>query len=286
MNEPEPIPEGWEDGTVESNGIDLHYVRTGGSGPPLVVAHGVFDDGLCRLPLARDLEDDYDVILYDARGHGRSDAPVEGYDIENRVADLVDLIDGLELQNPYLFGHSMGGETVAATAAHHPDLPRAVVLVDPAGMLTDDDGDDTESEDRAEEDADPAEWDTEARIEWWHDHTKEQLMAEDDGLRAYVESGREELAALLADARLRVSPNIVAVFDHDGVDPSQDYARITSPTLILKADDDEAGRERDRELADTLPNGQLVHVQDAGHCVFRDDRGTATRELREFLGSH
>lgn len=43
-SEPTPLPDEWERGTIESNGIDLHYVRTGGEGPPLVVAHGVFDD--------------------------------------------------------------------------------------------------------------------------------------------------------------------------------------------------------------------------------------------------
>lgn len=269
MTDSAPLPDDWAEGRVEANGVELHYVRTGGEGPPLVVAHGVFDDGRCRVPLVRELADEYDVVAYDACGHGRSDAPEEGYWLADRVADLVGLVDALDLDDPYLFGHSMGGDTVAATAARHPGLPRAVVMVDPAGMLRSDET--------------PDDWDVRAQIEWWHDHTKEELLEADEGLRAYVEDGREELASLLADARLRVSPNIAALFDADWVDPAETYPDIEAPTLILRADADEAGRERERDLAAHLPDGRLVHVDGAGHTVFRDARETATAALRRFL---
>lgn len=55
------------------------------------------------------------------------------------------------------------------------------------------------------------------------------------------------------------------------------------PTLVLKADADEAEREREQEVADHLSNGRLVHVEDAGHCVLWDERERATEELRAFL---
>ena len=64
----------WHSGFVESNGIRLHYTRTGGDKPPLVLAHGVTDAGLCWTPLAEALAPEYDAIMVDARGHGRSDA--------------------------------------------------------------------------------------------------------------------------------------------------------------------------------------------------------------------
>lgn len=266
------LPTAWEEGTVEANGIDVHYTRTGGDGPPIVIAHGVFDDGPCRTPLARDLADDYDVIMYDARGHGRTDAPETGYDIENRVADLVGLIEALGLEDPYLFGHSMGGDTVAATAARHPELPRAVVMEDPGAMLEhDDDG----------REGVPA-WARE-RIDRWNDSTKEELLVEDDELREHREAGKSELASLLADARLRVSQNVTGVFENDSISVSETYSAIEAPTLVIKADADEEGKRRDRERASHLTNGRLVHVEDTGHCVFRDDREAATRELRAFL---
>ena len=42
----------WQTGIVEANGVRLHYTRTGGDKPPVVLAHGVTDDGLCWSPVA------------------------------------------------------------------------------------------------------------------------------------------------------------------------------------------------------------------------------------------
>src|SRR3954451_3929160 len=53
----------WQDGEVATNGITLHYTRTGGDKPPLVLAHGFSDDGLCWTPVAEALEADYDIVM-------------------------------------------------------------------------------------------------------------------------------------------------------------------------------------------------------------------------------
>jgi len=78
----------WQSGEVEANGIRLHYTRTGGAKPPVVLAHGFSDDGLCWTPVAEALAPEYDVIMVDARGHGRSSAPEQGYSATIQAADL------------------------------------------------------------------------------------------------------------------------------------------------------------------------------------------------------
>src|SRR3954468_15126333 len=98
----------WPAGDIEVNGLRLHYSRTGGDKPPLVLAHGVTDDGLCWTPVAEALEMDYDVIMVDARGHGGSDAPEAGYDSATQAADLAGVIAALGLHKPAILGHSMG----------------------------------------------------------------------------------------------------------------------------------------------------------------------------------
>jgi pimeloyl-ACP methyl ester carboxylesterase len=272
--ESDPVPAGWEEGDARSNGIDLHYVRSGGDGPPLVVAHGVFDDGRCRLPLARDMAGDYDVVLYDARGHGLSDAPAGGYDAATMAEDLVGLVDALGLEEPHLLGHSMGGDAVATAAARHPDLPRAVVLVEPAGLMYrngDEDAVGTTAADARE------------LIGGWQGATEADILAEDDELRGYVEDGRGELASLLAGARRRVSPAVDALFDAALADPDDLYPQFEAPALVLRGDVDAEARGRDHEFVDGIPGVQLVHVDGAGHTVFRDARSNATSELRAFL---
>lgn len=272
--ESDPVPAGWEEGDARSNGIDLHYVRSGGDGPPLVVAHGVFDDGRCRLPLARDMARNYDVILYDARGHGLSDAPDEGYDAATMAEDLVGLVGALGLEDPRLFGHSMGGDAVAVAAARHPDLPRAIVLVEPAGLMY---------RNGEEDEVGTTAMDARELIGGWQDATEADLLAEDDELRGYVEDGREEIASLLAGARLRVAPAVDALFDAALADPDDLYPQFEAPALVLRGDVDAEARGRDHEFVGGIPGVDLVHVDGAGHTVFRDARSNATRELRAFL---
>src|SRR5439155_22026915 len=115
----------WLSDDVTANGLRIHYYRTGGYKPPLLLSHGATDSGLCWTRVARDLESDYDVILPDARGHGLSDAPASGYTSGDRAADLAGFIDGLGLQRPAVGGHSMGAATTLRFVADYPDVPAA-----------------------------------------------------------------------------------------------------------------------------------------------------------------
>jgi len=276
MSQQTQVPEDWERGFVEANGIELHYCRTGGSGPIVVVSHGFTDDGYCRLDLARELADDFDVVLYDARGHGRSDAPDEKYGPSERAADLLGLLDALGIDDPILFGHSMGADTVTMAAARSPDRPRAVVLEDPVWIL------DGVNDDLVEEDPGA---DIEEQIAWWQDHSVEELLEDDPMFEGLAERGQPDLARRVAEARQRLRPEIGRVSDSEFVDPTETYGDITAPTLILKADAEEAEREREREIAALLPDGRVEHVDGAGHCVFWDERERATEELRAFLAT-
>ena len=90
----------WFSGDAVANGIKIHYNRTGGDKPPVVLSHGFSDNGLCWTRIAQTLEKTYDVIIPDARGHGFSDAPKEGYSAEDQAADLAGLIQALGLEKP------------------------------------------------------------------------------------------------------------------------------------------------------------------------------------------
>jgi pimeloyl-ACP methyl ester carboxylesterase len=121
----------WTENTISVNGVAIHYTRTGdGSKPPLVLAHGFSDHGLCWLPMVRDLEATYDVILPDARGHGKS-ARVQPGEAVDLPGDLAGLIKALGLKNPIVGGHSMGAATAAQMEAQFPSLARALLLEDP-----------------------------------------------------------------------------------------------------------------------------------------------------------
>lgn len=121
----------WTDKDIFVDGVKIHYYRTGdGNKPPLVLAHGFSDNGLCWVHVARDLEATYDVILPDAHGHGYSARVKPEVEID-MAADTAGLIRGLGLSKPVLGGHSMGASTSAQVEAHFPGLVRALLLEDP-----------------------------------------------------------------------------------------------------------------------------------------------------------
>ncbi len=121
----------WSNGYVNANGIRIHYYRTGGDKPPVVLNHGAMDDGLCWTRLAKALEADYDVIMLDARGHGLSDSGAGDYHPETRAKDMAEAIQGLGLDKPVVGGHSLGADGSMHLAALYPHIPRAVFLEDP-----------------------------------------------------------------------------------------------------------------------------------------------------------
>lgn len=125
----------WFDGYVNSNGIKIHYYRTGGDKPKVLFNHGAGDDGLCWTHVVKELENDYDVIMPDARGHGKSSNGKGDYSTQSRVSDLVGLIKELNLDHPIIGGHSMGADTTFHLVAEFPQMARAIFLEDPPLVL-------------------------------------------------------------------------------------------------------------------------------------------------------
>lgn len=126
----------WAQYTVRVNDIKIFYTRTGGNKPVLILNHGATDNGLCWKPVAEKLRDRYDILMPDARGHGRSSTGNGQYDVQTRAKDLIALIKGLQLVKPIIMGHSMGAQTALFTAAMYPENIRAAILEDPI-LVTD-----------------------------------------------------------------------------------------------------------------------------------------------------
>ena len=101
---------------LETQETRLYYQRGPANGTPLVFVHGITDNGLCWSRVARALEADHEIVLYDARGHGSSGRG-GGYGLLTHAGDLTDLVRGLSLDRPVLIGHSMGAAIVVSALA-------------------------------------------------------------------------------------------------------------------------------------------------------------------------
>lgn len=119
---------------VPGGGLQLGALRWPGDGPALVLIHGYLDCAGSFAPLVRRLPAHWDIVALDMRGHGRSDfaAPSSWYHFDDYVRDVRAALDWLDLDQPVLLGHSMGGAIVLQVAGAWHDLC-GVVLVEGLG---------------------------------------------------------------------------------------------------------------------------------------------------------
>ncbi|MFL5913980.1 MAG: alpha/beta fold hydrolase [Gaiellaceae bacterium] len=117
-------------------GVELAVRETGDpDGPPIVVMHGLFGTRDQVLMGSTKLEEaGLRVIMYDARGHGRSSAPEDpgAYTYDLLMTDLVAVLDAFEVERPLLFGVSMGAHTSLRLALEQPQRVGGILMVTPA----------------------------------------------------------------------------------------------------------------------------------------------------------
>ncbi len=267
----------WQAGDVVANGIRLHYTRTGGAKPPLVLAHGVTDSGLCWSPIAEQLAGDYDVIMVDARGHGESEAPETGYDAATQAEDLAGLIAGLGLHKPALMGHSMGAVTVLALAGLHPEVPAAVVLEDPPSFWV-----------PPAQPAAPDETRATGMRTWMESlrgKTREQLIEE---IRVQSPTWPEAELGPWADAKVAFARNLVRPWTPAAQQPDWPaiMGRITCPVLAIAADAEKGAALSEEgivSLKASVPQVQVVRMAGAGHNIRREQPAAFMAAVSGFL---
>ena len=268
----------WIDGNVTTNGIRLHYYRTGGDKPPIVLLHGFTDDGLCWSPVAKALESDYDVIMVDARGHGLSEAPAEGYSSSNHAADVAGLIQALGLQQPVVIGHSMGAATAYHLAASYPDRLRCAILEDPPLQAP---------AETAEAAADMARM----RERIVQDAREAKTLPREEAIarqRQQRPTWSEEELGPWADAKKRVSPHAFNVLHTPRPDWRAILPQISCPVLLITADPDLGAivtPEVAEQASSILPSLKVVRLRGAGHNIRREQFEGYLQVVREFLAS-
>lgn len=263
----------WPDGYVTVNDLRLHYSRTGGDKPPLLLLHGITDQGLCWAEFARSLAADYDVIMADARGHGLSGGDGVELSLDALVDDTAGLIRALDVAPIHVIGHSMGGLTATYLAAYYPELVRSVVLEDPALTIFD-----RPLEERLE-------WAANSRkgAEAAREKSREEHIA---GLRAQNPHWSVEEVERWADARPNVRADTGSLM---ATTPKRPWrivvAYVLCPALLLCPDPAKGITKPETvdELRGLLPGLQVAEFPGAGHCIRRDQPAAYEEVVRRFL---
>lgn len=257
----------WSSGVCEAGDTHVHYLRTGGAGPPLLLLHGLTGNGACWSPLARTLEDQFDVVMPDARGHGHSSTPLHGYRYDDHASDVVGLIRGLDLTAPVILGHSMGGMTAALVASQLGDHISAVILADPTFLSL--------QRQREVRDSDVVE-------------QHRRLLSLDRGAlvaetRARHPDRASEIVELLTEARLQTRLSAFDVL----TPPNPEYRQLVStlrvPVLIVIGDRPVVSIEAARELQNFNAHVRVEQIRNAGHGVQYDQPERFAAIVRSFL---
>jgi len=123
------FPGGFATREVAANGTTLH-VRSGGSGPAVVLLHGYGETGDMWVAMAADLARDHTVIVPDLRGLGLSSKPAGGFDKKTQARDVSGLMDAFGLQQADVVAHDIGNMVAFQFAAQFPQRVRRLVLID------------------------------------------------------------------------------------------------------------------------------------------------------------
>jgi N-formylmaleamate deformylase len=260
----------YTEGDVIIKGIRLHYYRTGGNKPPIILLHGATDNGLCWTPIAEILADKYDVIMLDAQGHGKSDRLDKDFTFQSHTEQVAGLVKQLGLVKPIIMGHSMGAGTTTNVAVAYPDLPKAIILEDPAWLKQD-------------TMPPPNQADIKSYMDSLSKMTLEELMVEcqkSNPLWPEAEIKPWAESKIQYDKRL---------FDFIVVNPGsykEQVPKIKCPTLLIIAENGLVAKTTAEEAARLWKSPQpfkWVQIKRAGHSIRRENFADYKEALFDFL---
>src|SRR4029077_13496455 len=124
------LPSSFKATTIHSpEGAEI-FVRSGGTGPVVVLLHGYAENSDSWAPLAADLVKDHTVVVPDLRGIGRSSKPGGGYDKKTQAKDIRAVVTGLGYDPTFVVAHDIGNMVAYAYAAMYPDKVERLVVMD------------------------------------------------------------------------------------------------------------------------------------------------------------
>ena len=242
-----------EERTIDVGGVRL-LVEVTGAGEPVLVMHGGLLSHESMAAYVQGLSCDHLVIAPDSRGHGRSSGAGGEINYQVMTADMLALLDALDIDKVHVIGWSDGGIVGLIMAAEHPERVRSLVAmganISPDGL-------------------------TQGVREFVAGWSADQVDA-------------EVVAAYRANA---VEPELWPVFfesmrrlwlEAPILEPAQ-LADIEAPTLLVLGDRDEIAPEHVRTMFDGIEGAQLFVVPGASHFAPVEKSALIVEVVRAFL---
>jgi pimeloyl-ACP methyl ester carboxylesterase len=205
----------------------------------------------------------------DARGHGKSSAPLHGYLYRDHASDVVGLIEALGLAAPVLLGHSMGGMTAAVVASQVGTVTRGLILADPTFL--------SPQRQREVHESDVIE-----------QHRRLLSLRRDCVLaqaRLRHPHRSSEFVELITDARLQTQLSAFDVLTPPNPEYRELVSDISVPVLLVIGDNGAVSLETARELQKLNQRLRYERIPDVGHGLPYDQPNRFAALVRSFLQS-
>jgi pimeloyl-ACP methyl ester carboxylesterase len=252
--------------------MKLNYKKTG-TGPPLVILHGLFGSADNWFSIARELDKEFTMYLVDQRNHGDSPHDDE-WNYEVMVEDLRELLDEEGLVKVNLMGHSMGGKTVMNFALKYPERVEKLIVADIAPRYY------------------PVHH--ESILEGLNSLDLKTISSRkeaDDALANYIsEPGIRQflLKSLGRDAdgfAWKINLPVISKNIENVGEALPEGESFEGPTLFLAGANSNYVQQKDLpEILEFFPNYELEFVQNAGHWLHAEQPHAVVEEIRKFLG--
>jgi len=259
---------------IKANGIQMNYELSGKKdGPFVILSHSLGSSLAMWNPQMKALEPHFQVLRYDIRGHGKSEAPPGAYTLELLGEDAVALLDALGIDQVHWVGLSMGGMIGQSIALNYPKRLQSLALCDTMAVVPE-----------------------EAQPIW-----QERIDAvRDRGVESQLEPTMERW---FTPTFLNLNPNMLGVIRKEFLaTPAQGYlgciyairklnyldrlSIIKIPTLIMVGEDDPGTPVSASEaMHQRIPSSKLVIIKSARHLSSVEQPEAFNTNLLTFLMS-
>lgn len=261
-------PNTWTENFFDTRGCHIRYFRTDGAKPSMLLLHGAMNNGLCWTRVAKALEIDYDIVMPDLRGHGKSISKKKEYSLSEIVEDTAELINHLKIAPVILMGHSMGAQMATELGARYPDLVKKLVLEDPAYFFKN-----------------PTFFSL-LSYNWIIRRNKRRNLAQ---IRKFCDKinkeWHEEDKIQWVVARKQFAEN--AGKFSKSFDPKRKwheiFPKVRAPTLLLISENGVITRSEAAQYIIELGDATCEYIENAGHNIRRDNFDVFMETVRAFL---
>jgi pimeloyl-ACP methyl ester carboxylesterase len=245
---------------IDRNGVKIYYEEHG-SGLPILLSHGYSATGQMWNGQVAYLKERYKVIVWDMRGHGRSDSPGNPaeYSEEATMADMVAILKACGAAKAVIGGLSLGGYMSLAFHARHPEMVEALMLFDTG----------------------PGYRNPQAREQWNQMAFARAKDLEARGLAALGTSAEVRVAQHNSAAGLALAARgMLAQFDASVI---ESLGTIKVPTLVLVGAQDQAFLNATDYMASKIAGATKVVIENAGHASNIDQPAAFNQAVQSFL---